>query len=1262
MKLNCLLTNISAVNDIKDGMIIYASEALKAKQSVAFKDMFAMIREQGLEIDVESAGYIYLEAFGDNISNQFTKRSEVESYATADAREKVNSIVDRILVAEPKVEEKVMGMQSEEKRIAKSFASMFDKKFLSNLDTKTESIIVQMGKAVETALKAKLPKDKSQKTTPLNELLENFFNIDSKEYERLDGSVNNLESLLDATKVEMDKMLDEITKQLPKHDAQMVRELWGNYFSEIKNASYDIMLGTANQTALLNQVLTNVKLNDKNIVGKNGDIAWSAISGDLDIDEVVDKMSKVFTEGFTDKTGKQVKYTQVQADRLAEYLGRVLERKVASYKVRQVANERTKSMSAKNVMSDFLKGAGFVSLRKDEQGVLSKTVSDWSEFVKYMERKGVSNKESSIDELKKYFKDYVQSLTDKDGKQLFTDPKKVDEVVEVFGRAIEDKMTPDTLTPNSIDKLIALSRLNGGNSFNETTQYAVNKLVGVSNLDQSTLNKLNRLAMLINVVSGIDIKGTPKTRGEFAFQSYSQIDRLIKEILTDYKQDKSATQKIVKTITAMSGSTVGSLLINPRNFLEGITTSLFGTMLSFLRMSVTNPKMFSKLMKQGGSSFWNGYASHVLGGAHGNIFAEQDLSIDVAQGERLRLRSFEKMKWNSVPNVLKNVGDSYSILFNTANRVLNNGFDAGFNEFLGKIRMYDSMYDSLKETWGKEKADEIMDTALSITPQQRKEIKDESFLIVDAMKANGLNPTAMDRRLIEKQMRNALYQEAIAGASVMDENAEQRSLAITKAIFTASQLTTKELLGKRKTSSEDFISQWAYNIITAGMIRWQSKIFEKAKKKELSGNLRGAGITELEGEFLRQGPNKFMGGAANWFILGLGATPIGFLQTRSLSKQMNELKVKNKDVGNAELMTDADSFIKYYHLKGLYKEVMTKAIMGTALMAMTALWMLKGNGDDDEYGFIENLLKTKDGRKLLGKEATTGMFIMAVLMAKNTETDFDGMDERLQAIAVQMGGARASALEQLIEDLKRSKTDSDKATALGSFMSKGLPSGNLNQAEQIKQFYDTFQSGITGDANDVLTNQEISKQQYKKMEGFVDGLMGNGMYQSALRMLGEEPYNRYSDESKEKKYIEFKDAKLIDLYGVGEKNLPELKKKGIQSVDDLMNKDKKELERLGFTEAQSIRLYNDLHLKGSGTTPITDLKITEDEVSILKRLGYNGIDASNKSDAITDIKNLKKKSSYSRNSEGDIKIKTDEESVQKVKEYNNILEQLQKVE
>ena len=115
-----------------------------------------------------------------------------------------------------------------------------------------------------------------------------------------------------------------------------------------------------------------------------------------------------------------------------------------------------------------------------------------------------------------------------------------------------------------------------------------------------------------------------------------------------------------------------------------------------------------------------------------------------------------------------------------------------------------------------------------------------------------------------------------------------------------------------------------------------------------------------------------------------------------------------------------------------------------------------------------------------------------------------------------------------------------------------------------------------------------------------------------------------------------------------------------------MNKDKKELERLGFTEAQSIRLYNDLHLKGSGTTPITDLKITEDEVSILKRLGYNGIDASNKSDAVNEIKSLKRKASYTvvvdKDGTRSINFKTDEESIQKVKEYNNILEQLQKVE
>lgn len=1110
MKLNCLITNTSAINDIKDGMIILANDYIQLGQDVSFPRMFDEIKKQGLEIDAESAGYIYLQAFGDSNSKKFSSYDEVEKYSLAQIQSNVNSIVSNIRGEEKDAKEKTMGILSEEKRIAKSFASLFDKKYFKGLSQDTESMMVQMGKLVEKALKQSLPKEKSQNVTSVNEALSKFFEAEEFKVDRLDGGVNTIESLWKASKKEIDNYLSEITKNLSVAEADLVRDLWGGYMEKVNDAMYDIMLNTSSQEKLLKQALQKIKVGDKNIVDKNGTILWSVLSEDLDVDEVVSNLTKLFKDGFTDSTGKEVKYTEKQSERLAEYLGRVLERKVSEYTIKQIANERAARLTAKNLISDFLKEKGAFSLRKDEKGELSKSVSNWSDFLNDITKKGLANKKMTIDELKKNFVDYLNGLQNEDGSKTFTDQNKINELADSFEKAIEDKLVPDTLTPNSIDKFVAASKLNGSNAFNETSQQLLNKLVGVSGLDQATLNKLNRLANLISTISGADIEGTPKTRGEFAFQAYSQIDRLIKEILSDYKQDKSATQKLVKTISGMMGATTGSLLLNPKNFIENITTGIGTTMVEMLRLAISNPKMFSKLMKQGGSEFMSAWASHASGGAHGNIFAEQDLSVDIAQGERLRPSSFSKMKWNSPSSVLKNIGNSYSIAVNTFMRAFMNSFDAGFNEVIGKLQMYDTTYEALKESFGVDEADRIMSEALEITPEIKKEIKDESLVIVDAMKLNGLNPTPADRRLIEKQMRTSLYREAMQNS--FGANSAQRSMEATKALFQASQLATKELLGKRKTSSKDYVSNLAYYLTTMGMIDLQQHIFNQVKRKESEGNLKGAAIEELLAETMRSGPNKFVGGMANFLILAMGATPLGAFQVASYKSQIKQLEKENKEVGNLNLSLDSDKLIKYYHLKQMYKAVMARAIMGTALSAMVAMYLLKGSGDDDEYTWVENLLSTKSGRRLLTKETTLGMAIAAIISSRNTETDFDEMSERIGLLTETMGGNKASIVSKLMRDLKNSKSEEDDQKAIGDALKNLTVQGNLNQGEQITQFANTLESAFSGDTQNVLQDEATSKQIYKEMEGFVDGFMGNGMINSLQRIYSNEPYNRYSQD------------------------------------------------------------------------------------------------------------------------------------------------------
>ena len=524
--LNCLIRNTALADDIKGLITELVEDRLTTNKSVKIQDIYKDIREGGIEIDAESVGSLYNEVFALTNSKLLSTEAEIEQYVGAEFRQTQREIANEIIKDDKDADlpkEKEIGKLSPEKSIINSLGKLFQKRFYPNASQTTQSQILQMQNLVKKALQTKLPKDKKvNNPVSVNQMLKDFFGVEETQFERIDGGINNLETLYDEVQKQVDQYVDDITKGLDDTQKDIVREQWDNFTHDFMDSMYDIMLSKGSQQKLLNEALQNIQIDGKDLTDKNGNIKWSELSKENNIGEIRDKIRQLFREGFTDKAGNKVQFTATQASRIANYYADLYQQKINDVIQRDIANERGKNQSPKNLVSDFIKSQGFFQLVKDKSGQLTKMKTKWDELLKSV--KTGDDQKGIIQQLQDKLGEFLNQK-DANGNRIFdiTD-EKIGEAKKSLETEIKAKLLPSSATPNNIQKLSALSQVNNGIAFNNSTQQALTRLAGVPIASQQILNQVQQLSQLAQSVIE-----NPDTA--FAQQALAQIDRKVRDMI-----------------------------------------------------------------------------------------------------------------------------------------------------------------------------------------------------------------------------------------------------------------------------------------------------------------------------------------------------------------------------------------------------------------------------------------------------------------------------------------------------------------------------------------------------------------------------------------------------------------------------------------------------------------------------------------------------------------------------------------------------------
>lgn len=1114
LKLNCLINDTRAVEDIKAAIQVLVGERVADGKPVSFPSIYGEIRRAGLEVDAESTGYIYNELYGSYNDAALSNEDEIMEFTGKDVVDQQKAIVDAIIGAEPAVNEKQIGKMLPEKQVANMIARMFQQKEFDG-GKNVNTVMKQMEVLVSRAARTLLPSGEAKKAADLFENLNTFFNTEKAQFETLRGGVNNLETLHTAVKNEVDNYLAQMTQNMDEDRAQELTDKWTEYTNGFIQSTYDLMLGKSAQNKLLNESLKQVKIDGKQIVDINGNIKWSTLIEDGDPATISEKVKDLFVSGIKDSQGNEQKFSREEASRIGDYFEKLYRNKLASVSQQKLANNRSKNISSKNIISDFIKDRGYINLVKDKEGKLLLTQANWKEALETMRRR-VGN-ESGIEPAVKQLKTFLSNQKNEKGNPKFT-PDQINIIEQDFRQTVAAKLIPGTATPAAMDRLIALKNLNDGKAFQEQTQSALNNVLGVGGLDQNTINQIKQLTQTAqDIINGNNVTGVASTsptinRGAYAFQALSQVERRIKEIIRENKINRSNAQRIVKYVGDVLGSASTSLLINPGNFGENILTGIASNIGESVTMTFTNPRLFSRL-GQSQSDFWAAFASHVSGGVANEVISEQDITPDMQAGERLRLRKWgNEFKRSPIGAILKTPAYAISIV----SRSIMNSFDAGFNSAILRKRAVSSIYDALVSNGlTSNEALKAMDQALNIDDATNRELDIENDRIKQLMISAGLRPTSVDMAQNKRDMKLSLYEDALTNGALVNgvKITPKQIREATRALIDSSAIQAKVLTGKTPIpiGRIDLLNTMIYGLAT-GLLTPQRLFFKSQKEYEEQGELGKAARSQAFAEAYKNTIGRFVGGIANFMALATTATPYGFVTAASLKSQQNSLLRNKVDAANIYKAEPGD-IRKYAEYHNLIRSMVVRAAMGTlAIGGFVAAKLAQDDDDDDENnGWVDNLMQTKSGRRMLQKYLPLGVNIAAAAVYDIDDKKLDTKMERLIEVLSNTTGQNYDKWGGLKTSLTRAKTDDDRNKAIANYFGGSLPTMNINQAEQITKFYTTLKSASDADyISEVKRQEEISKAIYKQQEGVVDAILTNGAIDAFRRVFTPgEKFNRF---------------------------------------------------------------------------------------------------------------------------------------------------------
>lgn len=328
----CLAKNTQLQQDLKDIVEYIAYDRIASGKDASLSSVYNVIRKSGIEIDLQSVGYIYNETLDKNYQ-QIMSDQEVNDYML----KSFNDAIRRAALLEQRgSKEEQIGDNAPEVYVTNGIMNMFYNSEMPNEDTQSDMLKMQNALWKGVQRKLKLPDSQKPKNNDQwKDVLGKALGYEQLGMTDLNGRLNSIADLYNAMRDELNEAISEAKQQADPATFDRLNEM----INGLETSTYSLLFSGKEARKLLDDMMKDAGFGKELKNGKTI-IDWNKLAGDIgSVQDIRDNVERVLSDnGYSQDVIDGVKNALV--DEFTELQTRILEKADKELSKREKALER----------------------------------------------------------------------------------------------------------------------------------------------------------------------------------------------------------------------------------------------------------------------------------------------------------------------------------------------------------------------------------------------------------------------------------------------------------------------------------------------------------------------------------------------------------------------------------------------------------------------------------------------------------------------------------------------------------------------------------------------------------------------------------------------------------------------------------------------------------------------------------------------------------------------------------------------------------
>ena len=328
----CLAKNTQLQQDLKDIVEYIAYDRIANGKDASLSSVYNVIRKSGIEIDLQSVGYIYNETLDKNYQ-QVMSDQEVNDYML----KSFNDAIKRAALLEQRnSKEEQIGDNAPEIYVTNGIMNMFYNSEMPNEDIQSDMLKMQNALWKGVQRKLKLPDNQKPKNNDQwKDVLGKALGYEQLGMTDLNGRLNSISDLYNAMRDELNEAISEARQQADPATFDRLNEM----INGLEASTYSLLFSGKEARKLLDDMMKDAGFGKELKNGKTI-IDWNKLAGDIgSVQDIRDNVERVLSDnGYSQDVIDGVKNALV--DEFTELQTRILEKADKELSKREKALER----------------------------------------------------------------------------------------------------------------------------------------------------------------------------------------------------------------------------------------------------------------------------------------------------------------------------------------------------------------------------------------------------------------------------------------------------------------------------------------------------------------------------------------------------------------------------------------------------------------------------------------------------------------------------------------------------------------------------------------------------------------------------------------------------------------------------------------------------------------------------------------------------------------------------------------------------------